>query len=501
MPIAAILRAGRPSPPGTHTPDRPSTRPVLQPERGAHRDQRILKAANEIHHVERLGQPDDRIADQLAGAVPGDLAAAVGVDHRACRRPGARAVRCACPRCRPADARAAAGCRGRRRRGRRRARAAAARPRCSRRCPAGARRAGATADRIDAVRHVFDATRIRCPSERWRRPAPRRWCCGGTRIRRAPAPPGWRAARRAGPRRRTRRARCAARTPAPAAAVGRFTARPSAAVNSALVTGAGPVRFTGTGEVVVTDREQQRADLVLEADPRHVLAAVAQPRAEPEREQRLEAAQHAARRATAPARCAPAPPGRPPAAADSVAASQSSHSPARKPRPGGRRLVDDAVAGVAVVADRAGVDQHGHAGFDDGARQHLGGADAAVAQALFERARPALGADVDAAQVHHGVDAAQRARVELAGVGIPEQLVGVRRRPPHDAQHPVVGRAQRGRQRRADQSGGTRDRDDGMLPRCRLYRPRSASNAPSSSRRLMVVRKRPASAPSIRRWS
>ena len=27
--------------------------------------------------------------------------------------------------------------------------------------------------------------------------------------------------------------------------VGRFTARPSAAVNSALVTGAGPVRFTG----------------------------------------------------------------------------------------------------------------------------------------------------------------------------------------------------------------------------------------------------------------
>ena len=30
--------------------------------------------------VERFGQPDDRIADKLAGTVPGDLAAAIGVD-------------------------------------------------------------------------------------------------------------------------------------------------------------------------------------------------------------------------------------------------------------------------------------------------------------------------------------------------------------------------------------------------------------------------------------
>jgi hypothetical protein len=43
-------------------------------------NQRLLKSPNEIHHVQRFGQPDDRIPDQLAGAVPGDLAAAVGVD-------------------------------------------------------------------------------------------------------------------------------------------------------------------------------------------------------------------------------------------------------------------------------------------------------------------------------------------------------------------------------------------------------------------------------------
>ena len=67
-------------------------------------------------------------------------------------------------------------------------------------------------------------------------------------------------------------------------------------MNSALVTGAGPVRFTGPGQLVVGDREQQRADLVLEADPRHVLAAVAKPGAQAQREQRLEPAQHPAAR-------------------------------------------------------------------------------------------------------------------------------------------------------------------------------------------------------------
>ncbi len=74
--VRPTVVAGHPHPGAAVDPAGP------QPDRGAHRDQRILKAANEVHHVHRLGQPDDRVADQLTGAVPGDLAAAVGVDDR-----------------------------------------------------------------------------------------------------------------------------------------------------------------------------------------------------------------------------------------------------------------------------------------------------------------------------------------------------------------------------------------------------------------------------------
>ena len=112
----------------------------FQAQLGAHLDHRFLKAPNEIHHIERFGQSDDRIADQLAGPVPGDLAAAVGVDDGRCRRPGARRAACGGPRCTPTGARAAAGCPDRLRRARRRARAAVARPPGSRRCRAAERR-------------------------------------------------------------------------------------------------------------------------------------------------------------------------------------------------------------------------------------------------------------------------------------------------------------------------------------------------------------------------
>ena len=57
-----------------------------------------------------------------------------------------------------------------------------------------------------------------------------------------------------------------------------------------------PGQVDRTRHLVVRDREQQRPHLVLEADPRHVLAAVAQPGAEPEREQRLDAAENPAGR-------------------------------------------------------------------------------------------------------------------------------------------------------------------------------------------------------------
>src|SRR4029079_7960123 len=51
----------------------------IQAQTRTHLDHRFLKAPNEIHHIKWLGEADDRIPDQLAWPVPGDLAAAVGV--------------------------------------------------------------------------------------------------------------------------------------------------------------------------------------------------------------------------------------------------------------------------------------------------------------------------------------------------------------------------------------------------------------------------------------
>ena len=52
----------------------------LDAEFGAHVDQHALDAAHVRDDVDRVGQPHDRIADELAGPVPGDLAPAVDVD-------------------------------------------------------------------------------------------------------------------------------------------------------------------------------------------------------------------------------------------------------------------------------------------------------------------------------------------------------------------------------------------------------------------------------------
>ena len=100
-PIAAILRSGRCS-------RRP--RAIPRTGRGPARGQAELGAAarsappragvrsRRRRPARAAGRSDSRPADP---AVPGDLAAAVDLDHRACRRAGVRAVRCASPRCRP----------------------------------------------------------------------------------------------------------------------------------------------------------------------------------------------------------------------------------------------------------------------------------------------------------------------------------------------------------------------------------------------------------------
>ena len=66
----------------SHTPLRPGTRAVVTPKSRAGRDQRLLDAADVVDDLDVVGQRDDRVADQLAGAVEGDLAAAVDVDDR-----------------------------------------------------------------------------------------------------------------------------------------------------------------------------------------------------------------------------------------------------------------------------------------------------------------------------------------------------------------------------------------------------------------------------------
>ena len=101
-------------------------------EVGAHADQRLLEAAHVVDDEHVVGQPHDRVADQLARAVEGDLAAAVDVDDRGAVGRVARAARCACRPCRPGCARAAARCRAPRRRPRRGPRAGGPRPRRSR---------------------------------------------------------------------------------------------------------------------------------------------------------------------------------------------------------------------------------------------------------------------------------------------------------------------------------------------------------------------------------
>src|SRR5439155_17661231 len=52
------------------------------PEVGADGDQHVLDAADVGDHVDRVRQAQDRVPDELARAVPGDLAAAVHVAHR-----------------------------------------------------------------------------------------------------------------------------------------------------------------------------------------------------------------------------------------------------------------------------------------------------------------------------------------------------------------------------------------------------------------------------------
>ena len=97
MPSAAILRSGRLPVAGSsarsQTPLRPGHAGGGDAEVGADPDQRLLDPAYVVDDHDVVGQRDDRVADQLAGAVEGDRAAAVDVDDRRAGRVGGTVVR------------------------------------------------------------------------------------------------------------------------------------------------------------------------------------------------------------------------------------------------------------------------------------------------------------------------------------------------------------------------------------------------------------------------
>ena len=72
--------AGEPHPAAALDPPRPGDAGLR-----ARQDQGFLQRAHVGDHVDRLGELHDRVANELPGAVPGDLAAAVHVDHRDAR--------------------------------------------------------------------------------------------------------------------------------------------------------------------------------------------------------------------------------------------------------------------------------------------------------------------------------------------------------------------------------------------------------------------------------
>ena len=87
MPIAPTWIRSAPVPPVPGAAGDPDAAAAVDPRRGhaevgAGPDQGLLQGADVGDDIDRLAERDDRVADQLAGTMPGDLAAPVNFDHR-----------------------------------------------------------------------------------------------------------------------------------------------------------------------------------------------------------------------------------------------------------------------------------------------------------------------------------------------------------------------------------------------------------------------------------
>jgi hypothetical protein len=169
------------------------------------------------------------------------------------------------------------------------------------------------------------------------------------------------------------------------------------------------------------ESELKGADHVVERDPAHALAAVADLAAEAQ----LEGGEHLLQRATFGAQDDAD------ACVDDTDAGVARRLAGRFPflahlceKIIARRRCfgEQFIAPTAVVANRRGAHERARAirrggdGFADEARA----LDAAVADFAFERLGPAAAGDVLAGEVHDGVDAVEAGGVDLAGFGVPE---------------------------------------------------------------------------------
>ena len=206
-----------------------------------------------------------------------------------------------------------------------------------------------------------------------------------------------------------------------------------------------------------------RADLVLDRDPAHVLPSVSDAAAEPELERQQQPRKHSAvlrqHDSGTNARDADAGVSRRLGGVFPRATGVREEAVARR-----TLLGEHFVAAVAVVPD--GRRRHEHRRLlrelRERPRQQRGALRAALEHDALALGGPALIADARAGEVHDRIDALEADRVDRARLGVPGDFVGTHRVPAHQAQRPMPRGRECADQRGPDQP--VRPRHDNVHP-------------------------------------